>query len=232
MIGKTWISLLLLSVCTTMLFERAFGENEAEIEHESCEFWAKSGECDSNPVYMKNSCAEACAKFGKPAPDLKDLPDSIYQIEETDIEGQPLRFSEFQGKVLYIVNVASYCGYTDEGYALLRSLAQYREQGLETIIAPCNQFGFQEPGDATAIREFAVEKHSFDGVILSKKDVNGPGTRPLFSFLKGVTGTNNIDWNFDGKYLVSRTGQVIKVEQHMNVEAEVRKLLESGGSEL
>ena len=174
------------------------------------------------------SCAEACAKIGrKPAPP----PTDFYDIEETDIKGEPLHFKQFAGKVLYIVNVASYCGYTAEGYQLLRNLQQYREQGLETIIAPCNQFGFQEPGDSTAITAFAVDKQSFDGIILSKRDVNGPDTRPLFAHLKAATGKNNIDWNFDGKFLISREGIALYVEPHMDVEAEVRRLLLESSSE-
>ena len=60
-----------------------------------------------------------------------------------------------------------------------------------------NLVGFQEPGDGTAIAEFA-DKKSFDGVILSKSDVNGPDTRPLFAYLKAATGKAHIDWNFDG----------------------------------
>ncbi len=218
-------ALLIFSVCITLFF---FGRVGAEDGHESCEFWAQNGECESNPVYMMQSCGEACARFGKTAPVLTN----IYEIEETDIHDQPIHMSQFKDKVLYIVNVASYCGYTAEGYELLRNLRQYRAQGLETIIAPCNQFGYQEPGDFFSIKTFA-EKQSFDGIILSKKDVNGPDTRPLFAHLKAATGKHNIDWNFDGKFLVSRDGQVTLIEPHMDVEAEIRRLLEgSSGAEL
>lgn len=108
----------------------------------------------------------------------------IYDVEgERDIKGNVLDFSKFQGKVLYIVNVASYCGYTAENYELFRNLKKYRSQGLEIIIAPCNQFGSQEPGSAKAIYDFA-ETQEFEGLILEKGDVNGENTRPLFKYLK------------------------------------------------
>ena len=199
-------------------------------EHEDCQFWADNGECESNPGYMLTSCAEACAKKsrGPPVPPTADMPATLYDIVEKDIHGEPLPMSTFKGKVLYIVNVASYCGYTADNYEMFRKLKPYRDQGFEIILAPCNQFGFQEPGDGTAITTFAQEKQQFEGVILSKADVNGPETRPLFAFLKHVTSKDNIDWNFDGKFLVSRDGQISHLPPGIDVEREIREMVGSG----
>lgn len=142
---------------------------------------------------MLQNCAKSCAKKSPP-PEPVNIPNSFYEIEgEKDINGNEINFERFRGHVVYVVNVASYCGYTAENYATFRKLVPYKERGLEIVIAPCNQFGFQEPGDATAITAFAG-KQEFDGVILSKADVNGDKTRPLFTFLKHHTGRTRINW--------------------------------------
>lgn len=114
-------------------------------------------------------------------------------IIEHDIDGNEISFEQFRGKVVYIVNVASKCGYTATNYELLRRLKPYVDQGLEIIIAPCNQFGGQEPGDGNVITFFA-RKQGYQGIILSKADVNGPSSRPVFSYLKAVTGKSHIAW--------------------------------------
>ena len=121
------------------------------------------------------------------------LPSSFYEIVEKDINGNEVDFSQFKGKVVYAVNVASRCGSTASNYELFRNLQKYKPYGLEILIFPCNQFGRQEPGDGNAISSFA-QQQGFDGIILSKGDVNGPETRPSFLFLKHATGRDNINW--------------------------------------
>jgi glutathione peroxidase len=76
---------------------------------------------------------------------------------------------------------------------MFRQLSKYQSRGLEIVIAPCNQFGFQEPGDAVAITDF-VTRQKFEGIILSKADVNGEKTRLSFQFLKAATGRSYINW--------------------------------------
>jgi glutathione peroxidase-family protein len=82
---------------------------------------------------MLTSCAKSCHV------DVKPLPSEFYQIRETDINGYEFKFSKFMGKVVYIVNTASYCGYTKENFDLFKILSKYQSQGLEIVIAPCNQ---------------------------------------------------------------------------------------------
>lgn len=163
--------------------------------HKDCEFWAKVGECTKNPNYMLTQCSLACNNIlpEEPAQPTAEL-GSFYDIVEKDANGNEINFSQFKGKVVYLVNVASYCGYTAENYQLLRVLAKYRRLGLEIVIAPCNQFGFQEPGDGVAIQDFA-RKQKFEGIILSKADVNGEKTRPSFEYLKRATGREAINWS-------------------------------------
>lgn len=194
-----------------------------EDNHELCAEWAQMGECDKNPGYMLENCAQSCHEHAQHSEGVApDLPASFYDIVEKDASGTDLHFSSFKGKVVYIVNTASYCGYTKENFDTFRKLAKYRKDGLEIVIAPCNQFGYQEPGDATAIGDFA-RKENFEGIILAKADVNGASTRPLFQYLKHHTGTQKIEWNFDGKFLVDSDGHAMRV--YDNIEGTVRNLL-------
>jgi glutathione peroxidase len=122
------------------------------------------------------------------------MPNSFYDIKEKDITGRTVDFSQFEGKVVYIVNVASYCGYTESNYQLMNSLSsKYASKGLEMLIFPCNQFGAQEPGTGSEISAFAETK-GFSGKIMSKADVNGDKTRPTFKYLKAHTAKNYITW--------------------------------------
>jgi glutathione peroxidase len=159
--------------------------------HESCGFWASIGECQKNPNYMLNYCAPSCKKAEEVV--AENIPTSFYDIAETDIHGNTLHFSRFRGKVVYVVNVASYCGYTEENYNEFKSLQKYYDQGLEIVLAPCNSFGSQEPGDSKVIYNFATNK-GFSGYILSKDEVNGKKTRESFRFLKHATGKSRITW--------------------------------------
>jgi glutathione peroxidase len=86
---------------------------------------------------MLVNCAVACEALAKHVPG--DVPSSFYDIIETDFLGNEIIFDRFKGKVVYLINVASYCGYTAENYDMLRHLRQYRDRGLEIVIAPCNQ---------------------------------------------------------------------------------------------
>lgn len=166
-------------------------------QHPNCKFWAESGECKANPNYMLTSCKNACkaveAAAALEAANMNSVPTSFYDIKEKDINGNIVDFSRFKNKVVYIVNVASYCGYTESNYRLLSNLANYASSGLEIIIFPCNQFGEQEPGTNSEISTFAAGK-GFRGTIMAKGDVNGPKARPAFKFLKQATGRNYITW--------------------------------------
>lgn len=181
------LSMIVLILFIFVLVNTSFAE--LKDQHENCNFWAQEGECEKNPGYMLENCAKSCSKKSSPA----IIPNSIYDIKETTINGNVLDFNVFRNKVLYIVNVASYCGYTEENYALFRKFADYITAGLEIIIAPCNQFGSQEPGTSEAIQAF-TRKNNFQGIILSKADVNGEKTRPLFAYLKKAANKPRIDW--------------------------------------
>jgi glutathione peroxidase len=148
---------------------------------------------------------------------------------ETDNKGQPLDFEQYKGKVLFIINVASRCPYAKDHYSLFRRLFKYRSRGFEIILAPSNQF-MQEPKDDKDIAIFA-KKQLYSGVILTKGDVNGKTARPLFRYLKEASGKKLIEWNFDGAFLVTSTGEVSSTNKD-TVEEEVRELLGISHDEL
>ena len=105
-----------------------------EDSDENCGFWAENGECEKNPNYMIQNCAKSCSQM------TSNTFESFYDIQgEHDINGNPIDFNQFRDKVVYIVNVASYCGYTQSNYEILRTLRDYRSDNFEIIIAPCNQ---------------------------------------------------------------------------------------------
>jgi glutathione peroxidase-family protein len=196
-------------------------------ENENCGFWASIGECQKNPNYMLRYCATSCASQAKKA---LDLPNSFYDIIEKDIHGNDLKFSRFRGKVVYLVNVASQCGYTQSNYNQIRDLQKYANEGLEIVLAPCNAFGGQEPGGPTEIYRFA-DRQGFNGIILSKGDVNGDSAKLSFQYLKHATGKDVINWNFDGKFLVDRDGKAYSVDSE-ELEDKIVQLLNNEQGDL
>ena len=138
---------------------------------------------------------------------------TVYDFSATDIDGQPRSLSEYKGKALLIVNVASQCGFTPQ-YTGLESLWKtYRDRGLVVLGFPCDQFGHQEPGDEAEILNFCSVNYAVDFPLFAKIDVNGTEAHPLWRWLKseksGILGTEGIKWNFT-KFLVGRDGKVLK----------------------
>lgn len=137
---------------------------------------------------------------------------SVYDYEVKDGEGQTVSMEKYQGKVLLIVNTATGCGFTPQYEGLQGLYDKYKEQGLEILDFPCNQFGNQAPGTQGEITDFCQLTYGVSFPIFEKVEVNGEKEEPLFTFLKsqkkGVLG-NKIKWNFT-KFLVDRTGNVVE----------------------
>ena len=138
---------------------------------------------------------------------------TAYDFSATDIDGRPQPLSQYQGKVLLIVNVASKCGFTPQYAGLEQLWRDYRDRGLVVMGFPCDQFGHQEPGDAAEIKNFCSLTYDVDFPMFAKIEVNGAGTHPLWQWLKdekgGLLGIDAIKWNFT-KFLVGRDGRVRK----------------------
>ena len=137
----------------------------------------------------------------------------VYAYSAELLQGGVKSIADYSGLVLLIVNTASHCGFTAQ-YAGLEALYQrYRERGLLVLGFPCNQFGAQEPGDASEIASFCQKNYGVSFPLFAKIDVNGDDAHPLFQYLKasapGLLGSESIKWNFT-KFLVGRDGAVIK----------------------
>jgi glutathione peroxidase len=142
------------------------------------------------------------------AADTKD----IYAFTVKKADGSSQSLSDFKGKVLLVVNVASKCGFTPQYTGLEELYKKYHEKGLVVVGFPCNQFGHQEPGSDEEIQKFCKLTYDVEFPIMSKVDVNGDHADPLYNWLKssapGILGTEAIKWNFT-KFLVSRKGKVL-----------------------
>ena len=138
---------------------------------------------------------------------------TAFDFSATDIDGQPRALSEYAGKVLLIVNVASKCGFTPQYTGLEKLWTDYKERGLVVLGFPCDQFGHQEPGDEAEIKNFCSLNYDVDFPLFAKIDVNGSNQHPLYKWMKdekgGFLGIDAIKWNFT-KFLVGRDGKVIK----------------------
>lgn len=138
---------------------------------------------------------------------------SIYSFQASSIDGEIIELSKYKNKVLLIVNVASKCGFTKQYKDLEELHRKYHSDGLEILAFPCNQFGSQEPGSATEIREFCQVNYAVDFQLFNKINVNGHDTHPLYHFLKrvarGIFWTKKVKWNFT-KFLVDKNGIVVK----------------------
>jgi glutathione peroxidase len=136
---------------------------------------------------------------------------SVYDFAASLLDGKPVRLSEYQGKVLLIVNTASECGFTPQFTGLEQLFEKYRDRGLVVLGFPCNQFGAQEPGTAAEIGAFCQKNYGVSFPMFEKIDVNGDAAHPLYRWLKenarGLLGSERIKWNFT-KFLVDRTGAV------------------------
>ncbi len=119
--------------------------------------------------------------------------------------------SAFKGRYILFVNVASKCGYTSQ-YDGLQALYESNTDNLMIIGLPCNQFGFQEPGDSTEIASFCSKNYGVTFPISEKLDVKGDNQHPIYEWLtqkkyNGV-GDYNVSWNFN-KFLVSPKGELV-----------------------
>ncbi|HZG57843.1 glutathione peroxidase [Paenibacillus sp.] len=157
---------------------------------------------------------------------------TVYDFRATSIRGDDVSLSAYRGKVLLIVNVASECGFTPQYKGLQELYEKYKDQGLEILGFPCNQFGSQEPGTEEQIASFCERNYGVSFPLFAKVDVNGADAHPLFDYLtdqaKGILGTKSIKWNFT-KFLVDREGNVVdryaSTDTPEDLEKEIKKYL-------
>jgi glutathione peroxidase len=135
---------------------------------------------------------------------------NIENITVKDMNGKDVRLSDYKGKVLLIVNVASKCGFTPQYEGLEKIYKKYKDQGFEILGFPCNQFGGQEPGTNEEIKNFCTSKYDVTFKLFDKIEVNGKNRSPLYAALTSNTNTEqgDVKWNFE-KFLISRDGDIV-----------------------
>jgi glutathione peroxidase-family protein len=169
---------------------------------------------------MVGKCAASCERAAAHAlKDSKELQGihSFFELSAKDILGNVVEFSQFQGQVTVLVNVASYCGYTDSHYrGLVKLWSQVKHTSQINILAfPCNQFGAQEPDTNENIDLFALG-YGVEFTMMDKVDVNGANASIVYKYLKQQAGgPANIAWNFATYFVVAPDGSV---EAHSGVE--------------
>jgi glutathione peroxidase len=136
---------------------------------------------------------------------------SIYDFTADSLKGDAVSLTDFEGKVMLVVNTASACGFTPQYEGLEKLQQDYAARGFSVLGFPCNQFGAQEPGNAAEIASFCKTTYDVSFPMFAKIDVNGALAHPLYNFLKseksGLLGAS-IKWNFT-KFLVDRSGRVV-----------------------
>lgn len=127
-----------------------------------------------------------------------------------DINLKDVKLSDFKGKVLLIVNVASKCGFTSQYAGLQKIYETYKDQGFEVLGYPCNDFGGQEPGTNEEIKSFCSLNFNVTFPMFDKVHVKGDEKDPLFDLLtdNSVTGKSSIKWNFE-KFVIDKEGNIV-----------------------
>ncbi|XAR48742.1 Phospholipid-hydroperoxide glutathione peroxidase [Bertholletia excelsa] len=164
----------------------------------------------------------------------EETPKSVYDFTVKDIRGNDVPLSNYNGKVLLIVNVASQCGLTQSNYKELNVLYEkYKNQGFEILAFPCNQFAWQEPGTNEEIQQTACTMFKAEFPIFEKIEVNGKNAAPLYKYLRSQQGGLLIDvikWNFT-KFLVNKEGKVVAryapTTSPLKIEKDIQNLLGS-----
>lgn len=128
-----------------------------------------------------------------------------------DIKGNPVELSKYKGKVVLLVNVASYCGNTKQYTGLQAMYDKHEKEGLVIIGIPANEFGKQEPGTNEEIEKFCTSKYNVTFPMMSKIVVKGDDIHPLYKYLTAQDTkpkpAGDVKWNFE-KFLIGRDGQV------------------------
>jgi len=136
----------------------------------------------------------------------------VLEYTLNSIDGKPAPLAQYKGKVVMIVNVASFCGFTPQYEGLERIYEKYKDQGFVVLGFPANNFGAQEPGTNEEIKTFCSRKYNVTFPMYSKISVKGEDKHPLYQFLTDKQANpstgGEIQWNFT-KFLVDRDGKVI-----------------------
>jgi len=133
---------------------------------------------------------------------------SAYDFSFTSIDGEPLPLARYRGHPLLVVNTASFCGFTYQYQDLEALWQRYRERGLVVIGVPSNDFGQQEPGSASEIKQFCETNYQVDFPLTEKYRVIGGDAHPFYRWVTAQIGEDGAPrWNFH-KYLIGPDGSL------------------------
>ncbi|WP_139996859.1 glutathione peroxidase [Paenibacillus paridis] len=180
---------------------------------------------------------------------------SVYAYDLETIRGEQQSMEQYKGKVLIVVNTASKCGFTPQYTDLQKLYEQYKEQGLEILGFPSNQFGEQEPGANSDVQSFCQLNYGVTFPLFAKTDVRDETAHPLFKHLTETAPFNgfntdspsgkmlnaflseklphylegnSVKWNFT-KFLIDREGNIVKrfesTEEPLDMKADIEQLL-------
>jgi glutathione peroxidase len=154
---------------------------------------------------------------------------SLFELAAKSNDGKDAPMAAYEGKVVLVVNTASKCGFTPQYEGLEAIYRKYEDRGLVVLGFPCDQFAHQEPEGDEAIAQFCKLNFGVTFPLMAKIEVNGPGTHPIFAFLKqrapGVIG-KGIKWNFT-KFLIGRDGATVKRFSPTTEPAKLEKYIEA-----
>lgn len=137
---------------------------------------------------------------------------SIHQFKAKTIDGEILDFSNLKGKKILVVNTASKCSFTPQYKELQELYEKYKDKNFMIIGFPCNQFGEQEPGPGSDIKDFCTRNYGVTFTMMEKVDVKGDHISEIYSWLttksKNGVKTSSVKWNFQ-KYMIDENGFLV-----------------------
>lgn len=156
---------------------------------------------------------------------------NFYDFSAKKMNGQELKMEEYKGKVVLIVNTASKCGLTPQFDELEELYKKYKDQGLEILGFPCNQFAKQDPSNNDEIHSFCKLNYGVTFTMFEKVDVNGENAHSLYKYLKSEAKglfSKEIKWNFT-KFLINTEGEVVRryspTTKPLKIEDDILKVL-------
>ena len=164
------------------------------------------------PVSAITSLIAAFAMTAITSPANADEAKSVHEFSVKNIDGKEIDLSEYKGKALLIVNVASKCGATPQYENLVALQKTFKKKGLLVLGFPANNYGKQEPGTNDQIKEFCSATYKVDFPMFSKVSVKGPDQAPLFKYLTTADNPDkkgDIGWNFE-KFLIGKDGKLLR----------------------
>ncbi len=132
-----------------------------------------------------------------------------YDFDFKDLDGSELKLSDYQNKVIVVVNVASKCGFTKQYEDMQKIWENYQEKGLVMLGVPSNDFGSQEPGNSNEIKNFCEAKFGISFPMTEKISVKGENSHPFYKWAKKNHGSSAVPkWNFH-KIIIGKDGKIV-----------------------